>query len=81
MPKLSKISKGATLKAVTRCDELPISLARDNLSRSFVHYSRLDAQLGHPQGEHETGRTGADNEHIDLGCFYIGSSARCSLAT
>lgn len=55
---------------------LPISLARGNFARPFVYYSRLDAQLGHPKGEHETGRTGADNEHIDLGCFHI-DSARC----
>lgn len=55
---------------------LPISLARDNFARSLVYYSRLDAQLGHPKGEHKTGRTGADNEHINLGCFHI-SSARC----
>lgn len=55
---------------------LPISLARDNFARSLVYYSRLDAQLGHPKGEHEAGRTGTDNEHIDLGCFHVGS-ARC----
>jgi hypothetical protein len=55
---------------------LPISLTRDNFARSLVYYSCLDAKLGHPKGEHETGRASADNEHIDLGLFHIGS-ARC----